>query len=71
MRLYPIVFIFLVTMCEQDDGLSSCKIKPKSPDAACIEIYKPVCGCDDITYSNACYAETTGVLRWTQGACAD
>ena len=71
MRLYPIVFIFLVTMCEQDDGLSPCKIKPNNPDAACIEIYKPVCGCDDITYSNACYAEATGVLRWKQGACAD
>ena len=71
MRLNNLVFLFLITMCEQDDGLSSCKIKPKSPDAACIEIYKPVCGCDDITYSNACYAETTGVLRWTQGACSD
>ena len=71
MRLYPIVFIFLVTMCEQDDGLSPCKIKPNNPDAACIEIYTPVCGCDDITYSNACYAESIGVLRWKQGACAD
>ena len=58
-------------MCEQDDGLSSCKIKPSIPDAACIEIYVPVCGCDDITYSNACYAEAIGVLRWKQGACSD
>ena len=36
-----------------------------------IEIYDPVCGCDDITYSNTCTAEASGVLRWTQGACAD
>ena len=58
-------------MCEQDDGLSSCKIKPSTPNAACVEIYEPVCGCDDITYTNACYAEAIGVLRWKQGACSD
>ena len=71
MRLNPLVFLFLITMCEQDDGLSPCKIKLSTTYAACIEIYEPVCGCDDITYSNACYAEATGVLRWTQGACTD
>ena len=71
MRLNTLVFLFLITMCEQDDGLSPCKIKPSTPNVACIEIYKPVCGCDDTTYSNTCYAEATGVLRWTQGACAD
>ncbi len=71
MRFYTLVFLFLITMCEKDDGLSPCTIEPSYTDVACIEIYEPVCGCDDITYSNTCTAEISGVLRWTQGACGD
>ncbi|MFN0216441.1 MAG: PKD domain-containing protein, partial [Saprospiraceae bacterium] len=37
---------------------------------ACIEIYDPVCGCDDITYDNYCYAiNYGGVTSWTKGEC--
>ena len=39
------------------------------PDRMCMEIYRPVCGCDGETYSNACYAESKGVLKWEEGAC--
>ncbi|MAV15396.1 MAG: hypothetical protein CBC81_000580 [Flavobacteriaceae bacterium TMED121] len=38
-------------------------------NAACIEIYDPVCGCNNKTYSNSCYAEKDGVAEWTKGAC--
>jgi hypothetical protein len=37
----------------------------------CTRKYKPVCGCDEITYSNACVAESAGVLKWSDGACKD
>jgi len=37
----------------------------------CTREYKPVCGCDEITYSNACVAESAGVLKWSDGACKD
>lgn len=36
----------------------------------CIEIYEPVCGCDNVTYDNSCYAQYYGgVVYWTEGAC--
>lgn len=38
-------------------------------DAACPMIYKPVCGCDDKTYSNTCVAVNAGIQFWTEGAC--
>ena len=69
MKYTTISFLVLITMCEKDDDLSSCKIQPNNTDMACIEIYQPVCGCDGITYSNTCYATASGLLTWTEGEC--
>ena len=31
----------------------------------------PVCGCDNITYSNKCVAESEGLNTWTNGQCSN
>jgi hypothetical protein len=35
----------------------------------CLDVYKPVCGCDGLTYSNSCYAYIAGVKSYTDGEC--
>ncbi|MEE3037770.1 MAG: DUF3105 domain-containing protein, partial [Bacteroidota bacterium] len=41
-----------------------------NPDAICFFIYDPVCGCNNVTYSNSCFAENSGVLSWVNGECS-
>lgn len=36
---------------------------------SCFTVYNPVCGCNNVTYSNSCYAHNAGVTNWTSGAC--
>jgi hypothetical protein len=52
--------------CGATDQTGVCKAKPD----VCGEIYAPVCGCDDKTYSNACDAQSAGVSVASKGECA-
>ncbi|MFO0712042.1 MAG: Kazal-type serine protease inhibitor domain-containing protein [Sandaracinus sp.] len=53
-------------MCGRADHPGVCTHRPE----ACITLYRPVCGCDGATYSNACAAASAGVSVETEGECA-
>lgn len=58
--------------CEKEDLADEC-IDPGlvHSEVLCTEIYDPVCGCDDNTYSNACVAKFHhGIKSYTKGPCS-
>ncbi|MEN0002557.1 MAG: Kazal-type serine protease inhibitor domain-containing protein [Bacteroidota bacterium] len=61
-------FVSLFVACDCDDE-SLCEASQPTADCLCTEQYEPVCGCDGITYDNACFAACSGIPDWTPGEC--
>ena len=56
----------LAAQCGRADAPGVCTT---IPGGACTRDFKPVCGCDDKTYSNACTAAAAGVSVLHSGEC--
>ena len=59
------------TNCDSSQIIGNCCVDSSliNESVRCYELYDPVCGCNEITYSNTCYAAANGVLTWEKGEC--
>ena len=55
--------------CDKDNDSQGCINESKISNTVCIEIYDPVCGSNNITYSNDCKANANGITYYNKGEC--
>lgn len=54
--------LVLGTACNKSTITTPCHADP-NPDLMCTMQVDPVCGCDNVVYSNSCVAEQHGIVN--------
>ncbi len=68
MKIYLFILLSMVLFsCVEEE--TDCVIVEVTEPTGCTMDYQPVCGCNGVTYGNACVAENEGVLTYTEGEC--
>jgi hypothetical protein len=71
MKKIILAFLVIMPSCQnKDEVLNECVDHDKwGTINACPYNIDPVCGCNNVTYDNECFAKAAGVISWTEGAC--
>ena len=70
MKIQLIFFsvLFFFSHCGSNNEVP-CPPGVEKEDCVCMSVYEPVCGCDQVTYSNSCVAACHDIDIAHEGVC--